>query len=154
MLTPKYTASTTLTNSAGPMGPANIQGPKGDKGDTGEQGIQGLKGDTGEQGIQGLKGDTGAAGGVALVDFGTTVASSATVTVPCDWVTVDSVIMLAPSTMGTADNDGDEHLYGEFALRAINVVNGAGFDILMESTTKFGFKGTFKINWSVINEGK
>lgn len=74
MLTPKYTASTTLTNSAGPMGPANIQGPKGDKGDTGEQGIQGLKG------------DTGAAGGVALVDFGTTVASSATVTVPCDWV--------------------------------------------------------------------
>ena len=90
-------------------------------------------------------------GGVALIDFGATVAMSKTVTVPCGWVTVDSVITLAPSTMGTADNDGDEHLYGEFALRAINVVNGAGFDILMESTTKFGFKGAFKINWSVIN---
>jgi hypothetical protein len=90
-------------------------------------------------------------GGVALVEFGATVESSAVVAVPCDWVTVDSVITLAPSATGTSDNDGDEHLYGEFALRAINVVNGAGFDILMESTTKFGFKGAFKINWAVIN---
>ena len=101
---------------------------------------------------------TGGAGGtpanrgsVALVDFGATVASSAVVAVPCDWVTVDSVITLAPNTMGTLDNDSDEHLYGEFTLLATNVVSGVGFDILMESTTKFGFKGTFKINWSVIN---
>ena len=90
-------------------------------------------------------------GGVALVDFGATVASSANVTVPCDWVTVDSVITLAPSAMGTADNDGDEHLYGEFTLQAVNVVAGVGFDILMDSTTKFGFKGAFKINSAVIN---
>ena len=90
-------------------------------------------------------------GSVAIVDFGATVASSATVTVPCDWVTVDSVITLAPNTMGTHHNDSDEHLYGEFTLKATNVAGGVGFDILMESTTKFGFKGTFKINWSVIN---
>lgn len=90
-------------------------------------------------------------GGVALVDFGATVASSAVVTVPCDWVTVDSVITLTPNTMGTADNDGDEHLYGEYTVQAVNVVSGVGFDIVLESTTKFGFKGTFKINWSAIN---
>ena len=90
-------------------------------------------------------------GGVALVEFGATVDSSAVVAVPCDWVTVDSVITLAPNTMGTLDNDSDEHLYGEFTLQATNVVSGVGFDILMTSTTKFGFKGAFKINWAVIN---
>ena len=105
----------------------------------------------GSGGTGGTGGTPANRGGVALIDFGATVAMSKTVTVPCGWVTVDSVITLTPNTMGTADNDGDEHLYGEFTLQAVNVVAGVGFDILMDSTTKFGFKGTFKINWSVIN---
>lgn len=90
--------------------------------------------------------------GLALVNFGSVMTDSAKVTIPCTLVNADSsVIVLSPNTKGTADNDTDEHLYGEYTLKAVNIVDGVSFDILMESTTKFGFKGSFKINWSVVS---
>lgn len=91
-------------------------------------------------------------GGLAYVDFGTTPKRSTTLTVLCDWVSSDnSLITLKPNATGTLKNDSDEHLYGEFALKAVNIVDGVSFDILMESNNRFGMTGEFRINWSVIN---
>lgn len=91
-------------------------------------------------------------GGLAYVDFGATPKCSTTLTVLCDWVSAnDSLVTLSPNATGTLKNDSDEHLYGEFTLKAINVVSGVSFDILMQSSNRYGMTGVFRINWTVIN---
>lgn len=91
-------------------------------------------------------------GGLAYVDFGTTPKRSTTLKVLCDWVSSDnSLITLSPNAMGTLKNDSDEHLYGEFSLKPINIVDGESFDIVMESNSRYGMTGEFRINWAVIN---
>lgn len=90
--------------------------------------------------------------GVAYIDFSTPAKMQMSLTVYCDWVSSEnSTIILTPNATGTVTNDSDEHLYGEFTLKPVNIVDNVSFDILMESTSKYGCVGEFKINWSVIN---
>lgn len=86
--------------------------------------------------------------GVAIVDFGVTGGSDATVTVTGQTtISAQHVPHACVAAIATTDHTADEHLVEELAVRCGAAVPGVGFTIYMR-TQNLKLTGRWSVAWS------
>lgn len=110
----------------------------------------------GPQGPQGIQGPSGGGGGgsanvgTAVLDFGSTPSSEASVTVTGQAaILTTSTVEAFMQGSSTAGNDATDHRFAAVALKFIcdSLVAGTGFTIYATSIAGLA-DGTFNVKWS------
>ena len=153
-------APSTVTGPTGNTGPT-VTGPTGPTGAsstiTGPTGNTGPTGDTGPTGNTGPTGSTGATGpatmtfGTAIVDFGATPGTYATVTVIGQaGIIAGSSISAFPMVEASSNHSDYEAMIASVFTSLIcgNIVPGTGFDITMVSQVDIAGKWTVRWSWT------
>lgn len=110
----------------------------------GQNQVVGIVGPTGPVGPEGPIG-TGNVG-VALLDFGATGSTEASVFVAAPTILIGSIVLASLAAIDSPDHSGDEHLVEEIEVRPGVVEAGVGFAIVGR-TGNVPLRGAWNVNW-------